>query len=120
MLKPHQKILLSFLKENRLCYVDWLTSTGTIKTVHEYLETLKDMNVLIATKKVNSITKHYIDIRNDNVNLTYVPINILKLDSFQSVIKEFDIIIIFNFIYELETASIDEIKKHFVCEVMYR
>lgn len=99
------------MKDNRLCYIDWLTSTGTIKTVHKFLESLQERNVLIATKKVNSITKYYMDIKNDNVNLTYVPLNILKLDTFQPIIKEFDVVIIFNFIYDLETANVSEMKK---------
>lgn len=109
-MKPHQKILLSYLKENRLCYIDWLTSTGTIQTTQEYLESLNYKNVLIVTKKVNSIAKHFVNVKNDTINITYLPISILKLDTFKPIVKEYDVIILFNFIYELETVEIQDLR----------
>lgn len=108
-MKPHQKVLLSYLKEHRLCYIDWLTSTGTIETTKKYIESLDYKNVLVVTKRVNSIIKHFSDIENDTIEITYLPTSVLKLDTFKPIIKEYDVIIFINFIYEVELIKIDEL-----------
>lgn len=100
-LKSYQKMLKWFIKSNRLCYIDWLTSTGTVSTMVDYIDSLHNKKVLIITnrKKMSTAMEHFKDsFDNDSVVLSFICVDNIDNAYADHFMKEYDLIIYFNFI----------------------